>query len=623
MTPSVDRNATMTVDGVQFRDLDHDGVLAPYEDWRLPVAERVEDLLGRMTLADKVGAMLHGTATANGPMGMSGRGDAYDLDDVRQMIGQFGINSMISRLSRPPRILAEQNNLLQSVAAATRLGIPVTISTDPRNHFDAIHGAGVEANGFSQWPGTLGLGAIGDVELARRFGDIVRQEYRAVGFTMALSPQADLATEPRWPRSDGTFGSDPARVGPLVAAVIEGMQGGPRGLAATGVAAVVKHWVGYGASRDGFDGHNYYGRYSAFPDGRFQDHVDAFLPSFACGVAGVMPTYNILEDVSVDGSPLEQVGAGFNAQLLQLLRETYGFGGLIVSDWGIAKDANDACRTGVPIQMPIDIAMPWGVEDLTRVQRYAKGIAAGLDQFGGESDPSYLLAAVDQGLVSEERIDASVRRILRMKFDLGLFEQPFVDVDAAADIVGSAVFAAEALAAQRRSITVLEAASQGPIRADDVVLVHGMAPDAFTAAGIATTTDLAVATVAVLRLGTPHQVLHPGHFFGRMQHEGDLDFKPADPALVTLVELGAKVATIVVINLDRAAVLTNIVEHSSALLVEYGLYDEALVDVLLGHATPEGRLPIALPADMESVNRGDGAFTQLYPIGAGRYSGAR
>ena len=555
-----------------------------------------------MTLDEKIGLMLHGTASATGgPLGSIGVGPGYDLGAAEELINTRFVTCMISRLSLPPAELAAQNNALQAVAARGRLGIPITISTDPRNHFGVVMGASVGASGFSQWPETLGLGAIGDVDLVRRFGDVVRQEYRGVGFHMALSPQADLSTSPRWPRIEGTFGEDPTLVRALVGAYVEGVQGGPSGAGTSGVAAVVKHWVGYGASRDGFDGHSYYGRYSAFPGGRFQDHVDAFLDAFDVSVAGVMPTYNILEGLTIDGGPVEQVGAGFSSQImLDLLRGTYGYDGLILSDWAIMKDFSESCRTGQPQQTPEFIAMPWGVEDLTKVQKVAKGVNAGLDQLGGENDPAPLLEAVRSGFVTEARIDESARRVLIQKFELGLFESPFVDPELATQVIGRADFVADAEAAQRRSLVHLKGRS-APLAGVGPVFVHGFDAGALRSAGVVVTDELGEATVAVVGMNAPHQRLHPNHFFGNRQHEGDLDFKEDDGALLALREISAAVPTTVVVHLDRPAILANVLGHATSIYGEFGASPAAVVDVLCGRAEASGRLPFALPASMEAV----------------------
>jgi beta-glucosidase len=609
------------VDGQKFRDLDHDGVLSPYEDWRRPVAERVEDLLSRLTIAEKIGCLLHGTAAAIGsPLGVSGRGSGYSIEAMERLVAN-GITSCISRLSLPTVALTEQNNALQEVAAKARLGIPLTISTDPRSHFAVAHGMSVDAAQFTQWPETLGLAAIGDTDLVRRFGDTVRQEYRAVGFHMALFPQADLATSPRWGRIVGTFGENPAMVRKLTGALVEGLQGGRDGLSTSSVAAIVKHWVGYGASRDGFDGHCFYGRYSSFPSGSFNDHVEAFLDAFSANVAGVMPTYNILEGLKLNGAEIEQVGAGFSRELIiDLLQGTHNYQGLVLSDWAITRDLTVSGRTGVPPQTPADIAMCWGVEDLSRAERFAKGLNAGIDQFGGDDDPAPLLEAFERGWITEARIDASCRKVLEQKFRLGLFENPFVDVDSAALIVGCTEFAEEARAAQSRAITVLKS-QRGLLTASDRVYVSGLDPAPFVEAGLNVVVEPADATTAVIKVISPSVPdLHPGFMFASMQQEGDLDFKGDNADAKLIAEVSALVPTIVIVHMVRPAVLGPIADQATTLIAEFGASDSAIVDVLTGRVTPVGKLPFRLPVSMESVlaqpcDRPSDDVLSLFPFG--------
>src|SRR4051794_23984092 len=230
------------VQGLRFRDLDRNGRLDPYEDWRLPPSARAKDLVGRMTLEEKAGMMMHGTARSAGAGGAVGFGTGYDTAAIGKIIRDVGVNSFITRLSGDPRTLASQDNELQAVAEGTRLGIPLTISTDPRNHFQYTVGASVQPGRFSQWPETLGFAAVGDAALVRRFADVARQEYRAVGIQETLSPQADLATDPRWSRISGTFGEDADLARALVKAYVEGFQHSPAGIDTGGVLAVVKHW---------------------------------------------------------------------------------------------------------------------------------------------------------------------------------------------------------------------------------------------------------------------------------------------------------------------------------------------------------------------------------------------
>src|SRR4051794_17036010 len=335
--------------GLRFRDLDGNGVVDPYEDWRLSPAERARDLVGRMTLEEKAGMMMHGTARSVGPAGVAGVGTGYDTAVTSRLIRDVGVNSFITRLGGDPRNLAAQNNSLQEIAEATRLGIPLTISTDPRNHFQYVLGASVQSGRFSQWPETLGFAAMGDPALVRRFADIARQEYRAVGIEETLSPQADLATEPRWSRINGTFGEDADLARKLVEAYVEGFQHGRNGVDPVGVVAVVKHWVGYGAQKNGLDSHSSYGKFADFTAGDLDLHVRPFRGAFAANVGGVMPTYSILEGERLDGRPLEPVGAGFNRQLLtDLLRRRYGFSGVILTDWAITNDCSELCRNGSP-----------------------------------------------------------------------------------------------------------------------------------------------------------------------------------------------------------------------------------------------------------------------------------
>jgi beta-glucosidase len=612
----------LTVDGQRFRDLDRSGRLDPYEDWRLPAERRVADLLGRMTLEEKAGVMMHGTAPS--PRGPGAT--AYDLAAAEKIILGARVNSLITRLGGEPRALAEQNNALQEIGERSRLGIPLTISTDPRNHFQHTLGISVAAGGFSQWPETLGLAAVRDQALVRRFAEIARQEYRAVGITMALSPQADLATEPRWPRIAGTFGEDPDLARDLVQAYVEGFQAGPAGIGPDSVVAVVKHWVGYGAAVDGWDGHNYYGRFCRL-GGAFDLHVRPFEGAFAAKVGGVMPTYTILEDVSVGGKLLAPVGGAFNRTLLtDLLRGRHRFDGVVLSDWGITRDCGENCRTGAAPHTPADIAMPWGVESLSVTERFAKGVAAGLDQFGGTEESSRLVEAVRSGLVAETRLDESVRRILVQKFQLGLFERPFVDPVRAADVVGSSAFRAEALAAQRRSLVLLENRGETlPLRAGARVFLYGLDAAAVRASGLEPVDRLDDAQVAVLRVSAPFEKPHPNFFFGRMHHEGRLDFRDGDKDYQQLKAAAARVPTVVAVYLDRPAILANVRDKASAIIANFGASDAALLEVLTGRARAEGRLPFELPSSMAEVEaqapgRPHDTRRPLYPIGAGSAS---
>lgn len=608
-----------------YRDLNHNGRLDPYEDSDRPIEARVEDLLKRMTLEEKVGAMMHGSLPSGDPLGQSG--NSYDVPMIKGMVRNQKVNSFITRLSVSPGALARQNNKLQKMAEESRLGIPLTISTDPRNHFQAVFGASTKGGGFSLWPETLGFAAIGDATLVRRFADIARKEYRAVGIHMALSPQADLATEPRWPRVTATFGSDPQLVSRLAGANVAGFQGGVDGPHPTGVATVAKHWVGYGAQPEGFDGHNYYGRFARLDNASFALHVQAFEGALAAKTSGIMPTYPIVEGVALDGKPLERVGAGFNRQLLtNLLRTQKGFGGFILSDWAITNDCPERCRapTAERPQGPDAIATPWGVEDIPEADRFAKGVNANIDQFGGVTDGAPLLAAVRARKVSTARIDESVRRVLRLKFQLGLFDNPYVDEAAADRIVGDPQAQAEAELAQRHAQVVLQnkdgllpVATSGR-----KVWLYKVDPVAAKALGLTVVDKPGEADFAILRVDAPFEVLHPHAFFGSRQNEGRLAFRDGDPDYEAIKAASAATRTVVAINLDRPAVLTNILPKSKALIATFGASDAAVLDVVTGRVAARGMLPFELPATMEAVEgqdpaRPDDSVAPLFPRSAG------
>lgn len=615
--------------GLRFKDLNRNGVLDPYEDWRLSPSRRVRDLVGRMTLEEKAGLMMHGTARSVGPLAIAGVGGQYDTAATGRLIRDAKVNHFITRLGGDPKLLAEQNNQLQEVAERTRLGIPLTISTDPRNHFQYVVGASVMTGRFSQWPETLGLAATRDAALVRRFADIARQEYRAVGIQETLSPQADLSTEPRWSRINGTFGEDADLAQRLVRAYVEGFQHGANGVDDQGVAAVVKHWVGYGAQKNGLDSHSSYGRYATFPGGNFAYHVRPFTGAFAAHVAGVMPTYSILEGVTVDGQPLEQVGAGFNRQLLTgLLRNRYKFDGVIITDWLITNDCPETCRNGVPAgQRPsfANVAMPWGVEDLSKTDRFAKAVNAGVDQFGGSEEAQFVVDGVRSGKISETRIDESAYRIALQKFRLGLFENPYVDATKANSIAGNASFQTQATAAQHRALVLLENKKNIlPLApAGKRVFLRGIDPKVAAQYGFTVVPDVSQADIAIVRTVAPFQTLHPQYMFGSMMHEGDLGFQSADTAFAAINRITSAVPTIVTVYLDRPAILGSLKDQAAALIGNFGVSDAALLDVVTGKARPEGRLPFELPSSMQEVEaqRSDVAHDTahpLYPIGFGR-----
>jgi beta-glucosidase len=569
---------------LSFRDLNKNGRLDPYEDPRRPVEERVADLLAQMTLEEKAGLMFHTIAEVgqggelDGPLRIS-RASIRELVE-RQQMRHFNVHALPE-----PRLAARWHNQVQALAAASRLGIPVSISSDPRHSFSNNPVVSLSSGGFSQWPEPPGLAAAGDPELVRRFGEIARQEYLAVGIRVALHPMADLATEPRWARTSGTFGEDAHLAARMVDAYIRGFQGESLGLQS--VACMTKHFPGGGPQKDGEDPHFDYGKEQVYPGENFDYHLIPFDAAFEAGTAQIMPYYGVPV-----GAGVEEVAFGFNREVIAgLLRGRYGFDGVVCTDWGLLND-------GVIMGRPLP-ARAWGVEGLSVAERARKALDAGVDQFGGESCPEVIVELVRAGKVSEARIDASVRRILRDKFRLGLFDNPFVDEDAAAEIVGSAPFVAAGEEAQRRSIVLLKNAGPLPVHGRPRLYVEGVAPEAAARYGEVVATP-EQAELAILRLQAPYEP-RDSQPLEQFFHAGDLRFPPAE--LARILAIASRTPTIIDIYLDRPAVIPELAEAAAGLLANFGAGDTAVLDIIFGRAKPGGKLPFELPSSMEAVLR--------------------
>lgn len=567
----------------------------PWLDATLPVDERVQLLLAEMTVEEKAGLFFH-TMIAIGDLDeqnpIFGTPSARDFVDVKKM-------THFNLLGAAPtgREIAAWQNALQRLAASTRLGIPVTLSTDPRHSFSENPGASILAGPFSQWPETLGLAATRDPELVERFADIARQEYTAVGLRVALHPQVDLATEPRWARQTATFGEDAELAGILGAAYIRGFQGQSFGPAS--VSTMTKHFPGGGPQLDGEDPHFPYGREQVYPGGQFELHLKPFEAAIAAGTRQMMPYYGMPV-----GTEHEEVGFGFNKSVITgLLRERFGFDGLVCTDWGLI---NDAEIFGQPFP-----ARAWGVEHLTPRERMLKVLDAGVDQFGGEDCPEMLVELVADGSVSEARLDASAHRILREKFELGLFENPFVDEDAADAVVGRADFRAAGEDAQRASITVLTNDGSLPFASGAKLYVEGIDAEVAASYGQVVSTP-AEADIALIRLQAPFEQRETT--FENFFHAGSLDFP--DEVVDHVRTIAAAVPTVIDVLADRPPILEPIAVSAAAVTVNWGASGSALLDVLSGRANARGRLPFDLPRSMAAVeeSRPDAPFDTADPL---------
>jgi beta-glucosidase len=581
-----------TAGSYTFRDLNKNGKLDVYEDGRQPIAKRVRDLLKQMTLEEKAGMMFYSPVRVN----KDGTIEEQPAKDFLASISPVGLNEIdkhhithFNLFAVPaPDTLAMWYNRMQQYEEKTRLGIPLTIASDPRNQ----GGAGIfamSAKTFSMWPDPLGLAAIGDEKVMEQFADISRQEYLAVGIRQGLHPQVDLATEPRWPRISGTFGEDAALSSHMTTAYIKGYQGEKLGL--NSVAMMTKHFPGGGPQKEGLDPHFAFQKGQVYPGNNFKYHLIPFEAAFKAGTAAIMPYYG----VPIGQQNIEEVGFSYNKAIItELLRNKYHYDGVVCTDWGLVSDTKLGSINFV--------ARAWGVEKLNTEERVQRLIGAGIDQLGGENLQEVIVKLVKEGKVSERRIDTTVVRLLRLKFQLGLFDNPFVDEKKAADIVGNPTFMKAGADAQRSSLTLLKNDNHVlPLTPNKLkIYIKNIDPNVAAAYGTVVN-DPKLADIAIIRLQTPNYPLPEakGNMIAQMFHFGDLDFKGQQ--LDDVLALGKTVPTMVDIYLDRPAVIPEISQYAKALFVSYGSSDAALLDVVFGKYKPHGHLPIELPSSMEAV----------------------
>ncbi|MDP1829031.1 MAG: glycoside hydrolase family 3 N-terminal domain-containing protein [Archangium sp.] len=433
----VDTRAKLTIGGLEFKDSNGNGALDVYEDWRLNDLCRARDLVSRMTVQERIGLMSEGGTIGSGTA--DGALSTGTINNIKNNHLRYGLIRLGSRSARE---LAVYLNNLQKVCEAEPHGIPFIITTDPSHGFGLSTNANtgaqtIGASGVvSPWPYPLGLGAINDIAVTRQYGDMVRNEFKAMGFRWQLGPMADLATEPRWARVQNTFGENAFAVAQHVRACIEGFQGTGQGGLRNGIASTVKHFPGAGANEDGMDSHSRPGRFNVYPGGNFTYHQIPFKAAFDVGAAAVMPCYSIFKG-QLEYSP-EQTGSVYSEGLItRYMKEQLGFTGMVTADWGALGGSS------------------WGVESLTPPQRAALFLKAGSHQFGSDNI-SIMQSAFDQGLVTEADLDRAAEKILEMGFKLGVFENPYVDPDTAAATVRSAENRLNGFIAQKKAIVILK-----------------------------------------------------------------------------------------------------------------------------------------------------------------------
>lgn len=462
-------------DGYAFKDLNQNGELDAYEDWRLDTATRAKNLAdlmvadGRTGIENIAGLMLYSAHTSVESEEVSGTGvtaTSTDATTTMDAITENNIRHILVTTVASPEIAAKWNNNLQAIVEGMGYGIPSNNSSDPRH--EASSGQATEyvvgsTGDISQWPSSLGMAATFDPALVKQFGEIASAEYRALGISTALSPQIDLATEPRWSRVSGTFGENSALATDMARAYVDGFQstydenGEDLGWGEDSVNAMVKHWPSGGPEEGGRDAHYGYGKFAVYPGDNFDEHMSVFtegafkLDGKTGSATAVMPYYTVSYGQAEDGT---NYGNGFsNYMINELLRGEYNYDGVCCTDWMITADAQaEDTFTG----------KCWGVEDITIAERHYQALMAGMDQFGGNNLIAPVMEAYDmmveeQGQeFADKRFAESAVRLLTNIFNTGLFENAYLEPAATAEEVGCAKYMEAGYNAQLKSVVMLK-----------------------------------------------------------------------------------------------------------------------------------------------------------------------
>ena len=663
-------------DGYAFKDLNRNGQLDPYEDWRLPADTRARDLAAQLSIEEIAGLMLYsshqaipGSAYGFGQATYSGKTNhkTWDLtDQQQQFLKEDNLRAVLVTTVESPEVAARWNNEVQAYVEGLGHGIPANNSSDPRNETAATAEFNMGAGGqISLWPTPLGLAATFDPQLVKEFGTIASQEYRALGIATALSPQIDLASEPRWSRFNGTFGEDPALDTDMARAYVDGFQTSEEGgWGRQSVNAMVKHWPSGGPEEAGRDAHFNYGKYAVYPGNNFEDHLKAFtegafkLEGGTGKASAVMPYYTISYGIDPSG---DNVGNSYSKYIItDLLRGKYGYDGVVCTDWNITYD-NKAIES-------FD-GKCWGVEGLSVAERHYEVLMAGVDQFGGNNDKGPVLKAYQMWVKefgeesARQRFEASAVRLLMNIFRTGLFENPYTDPAYATELVGNADFMKAGYEAQLKSVVLAKNHGnvlprqrakvyvpkrfypqtpgmfglfrgpeahwdypvdralvekyydwvEDPQEADFALVMvqepfpgsgydvndrkkggNGYVPISLQyrpyKADFARTTSLAG--------GDPKELFTNRSYKGKSvttYNESDLDL-----VLKTRQEMGSK-PVIVVVNVSRPVVLSEMEPYADALLITFGVQNQAILDLVSGAAEPSALLPMQMPADMQTV----------------------
>lgn len=674
----------LAVDGYAFKDLNRNGLLDPYEDWRLTPEERAVDLAGQLSTEEIAGLMLYsahqsipgaskgfGASTYNGKSFDESGAQPSDLSDAqRKFLTEDNVRHVLVTRVQSPEVAARWNNNVQALVEGIGHGIPANNSSDPRHGTAADTEYNFGSGGqISLWPGSLGLAATFRPEMMRRFGEIASAEYRALGIATALSPQVDMATEPRWSRVSGTFGEDPDLVTDMSRAYVDGFQtstGGKEirdGWGYESVNAMVKHWPGGGPGEAGRDAHYGYGKYAVYPGKNIEEQKKPFVEGAfkldgATGKASaVMPYYTISVGLNPDGA---DIANSYNRYLItDQLREKYGYDGVVCTDWGITGD-----ETGIETFA----GKPWGAEELSVAERHYRILMAGVDQFGGNNDKGPVLEAYKMGVeemgepAMSERFETSAVRLLLNIFRTGLFENPYLDPAESQKIVGNPDFMKEAYDAQLASVVMLKNKGNAlPMSKEMKVYIpkryypavvgfFGTTSEAhrddpvnldlvrkyFTVVDNPDEADFAIVFMTSPNSGTGYDKSDrekggngympislqyndytatyarnpslaggdPFENFTNRSYKGKSVKTANKQDMLSVLETKAKMKgkpVIVSLEMDKPTIMSEFEGSADAILVNFGVQNQAVLDIISGKAEPSALLPLQMPADMRIV----------------------
>ena len=663
-------------DGLYFKDLEGTGTLLPYEDWRLSPEERAKDLANRLTVEEIAGLMMYSSHQmvpffSGMPFSATYDGKAFEesgaapwalTDQQKKFLKDDHLRHVLAMLLKDAETAARWNNEMQAFAESQPHGLPVNISSDPRNGASSA-GAEYKSGGgqTSSWPEGLGIAATFDPDLCREYASIISREYRALGIATALSPQVDIGTEPRWMRIADTFGAHPGLVADMGRAYCDGMQSDPDrngGWGQNSVSTMAKHWPGGGPCEAGRDAHYPFGKFAVHPGGEVDTHLKPFtegvfrLDGPTGKTASIMPYYTVTWGMDPSG---DNVGNSYSKYIIaDLLREQAGFEGVVCTDWGITPDPE--------AQLDSFGSRCFGVEHLTEAERHLRILENGVDQFGGNNDIVPILQAYRLGCekYGEEamlaRFRRSAARLLVGSFRCGLFENPYLDPEESQAVVGCQKHCDAGFEAQVKSLVLVKNNGALPIRDRKKVYIPGrtIAERKTFFRTMMPAVNLPGADRAVVEkyydwAETPEEAdfalvciespLTDGGYTAeegyipislqyrpytahtaRTESIGQGDFReeqnpnrsyrgktciPAnesdlDLVLSTRKAMGNK-PVIVAVQMHNPCVLAELEAAADAIIVDFGVQQEALLTIVSGKAEPSGLLPVQLPRDMETV----------------------